>query len=265
VSRLRLRIEGEAGEVTLRAFVDILNRARYILGDLDSAISERPRGSLEWYISDLAVGSAVAVVESRPKVPEADDHLALMVSANFVSGLDIVERGEAIPPYFSDTDMGRVRAIAQRLGKPGAETLEATHLNGGQASATVTEQAAVNVKKLLEPSSSAIGSVAGKLEVISVHGPPRFNVYDLVTKRAVRCRFPSEQLGEVAAALGRKVVVTGIVYRNSNGEPIRVEKPELRVLPDDAELPTTRDLIGLVPDLTGDLSAEEYVRRLRNG
>lgn len=33
---------------------------------------------------------------------------------------------------------------------------------------------------------------------------------------------------------------------------------------DDARLPTTRDMIGLVPDMTGGLSAEEYVRRLRS-
>jgi hypothetical protein len=265
VSRVRLRIEGEEGQVTLRAFVDILNRARYILSDLDSAISENPRGALEWFVADLAVGSAVAVVEARPKVPEADERLATMVGASFVNGLDTVENGEEIPPYFSDIDLGRVRAIAQRLGKPGAKVLEATHLNEGEKSTTVTEQAGVNVRKLLEPKSTAIGSIAGRLEVISVHGPPRFNVYDVVTKRAVRCRFERARLEEVAAALGRGVVVTGIVARNANGEPLSVERPELRILPQDSELPTTRDLIGLAPDLTGDLSAEEYVRRLRNG
>jgi hypothetical protein len=265
MSRVRLKLEGEPGQIPLRAFVDILNRARYILSDLDSAISENPRGSLEWYIADLGIGSAVAEIEARPRDPKGDSRLALMVATNFVTGLDFVEQGEQMPPYFSDVDLGRVRAIAQRLGKPGAKVLEAAHLDGGKKVATVSEKAAVNVSKLLEPRSKTIGSVAGKLEVISVHGPPRFNVYDVLTKRAVRCRFEADRLSEVAAALGRKVVVTGIVHRNANGDPIRVERPELRVLPDDAELPTTADLVGLVPDLTGDLSAEEHIRRLRDG
>lgn len=265
MTRVRLKIDGEHGDVTLRSFVDILKRAQLILGDLDSAISEDPRGSLEWYITDLEVGSAIAVIEPRPKGKRTDDRVALMVGANFVQGLKTVEEGETIPPYFSDVDMGRVRAIAQRLGKPGAKVLEVAHLNGGQIAATMTQQSGLNVARLLEPATSGIGSVVGKLEVISVHGPPRFNVYDSATKRAVRCRFDSERLDEVAAALGKRVSVTGIVHRNANGDPLRVERPELRLLPDDAELPTTRDLIGLVPDLTDGLSAEEHVRRLRNG
>lgn len=265
MSSLKLVIEGEPGEVSLTSFVGILNRARYILGGLDSAISERPQGALEWYVTDLATGSAVAVIESRPKVPEADERLGTMVGANFVSGLNSIEQNAELPPYFSDIDLGRVRQISSFLRQTGSEALSAEHMNGSVATATVTEQAGVNVGKILEPTFSGLGSVAGKLEVISVHGPPRFNVYDAVTKRAVRCRFAVERLDEVAAALGRRVVVTGVVHRNAKGDPVKVDRPELRVLPEGVELPTARDLIGLVPDLTGDLSSEEYVRKLRDG
>lgn len=115
------------------------------------------------------------------------------------------------------------------------------------------------------PPFKGIGSIAGQLEMISVHGNPTFNVYDLVTHKAVACRFEVWRLDEIKAALGERVVVTGIVNRNAHGDPVRVEKPELRVLPRDAELPTVSDLIGLAPDLAGSLSAEEHVRRLRNG
>jgi hypothetical protein len=58
--------------------------------------------------------------------------------------------------------------------------------------------------------------------------------------------------------------VTGIVFRNANGDPIKVDKPEIRVI-GEGERVTTRDLIGLVPDIAGDLSSEEHVRRLRDG
>jgi len=107
--------------------------------------------------------------------------------------------------------------------------------------------------------------VAGQLEMISVHRTPTFNVYDTVTHKAVACGFDPARLDEIRAALGERVVVTGIVHRNTNGEPVRVEKPELRLLRADADLPTVRDLIGLAPDLTGFVSPDEYVRKLRNG
>ena len=36
------------------------------------------------------------------------------------------------------------------------------------------------------------------------------------------------------------------------------------MLPEDDELPSLLDLRGTAPDITGDLSSEEFVRRLRS-
>ncbi|HEX5245513.1 MAG TPA: hypothetical protein VFW41_00135 [Gaiellaceae bacterium] len=269
MSRLRLTIQGEHGQITLASFVGILTRANLILSGLDSAISENPKGALEWYIADLKVGSAEAIIESRAIAPEVDaERLGTMVSANFVSGLDVIEREAQMPPYFSDQDLGRVKAIAKLLKRTDSEGLEAAHLNGSTTpleQTTVRQDAAEKVALILRPQFKGVGSVVGKLEVISVHGPAKFNVYDVLTKKAVSCRFEREKQDEIAAALGRRVVVTGIVHRNAHGDPVKVEKPELRILPDGIEPPSARDLIGLVPDMTGALSAEEYIRKLRNG
>jgi len=259
-----LTIEGKPGEVTLDAFVGVLRRSQLILAGLDSAISAQPRGSLEWVIRDLEISSAVAVVESRPKVPEADERHAVVVGANFVTGLQTIDTGETLPPYFSELDLGRVRQIAGLVKKTGSEHFKAAEENGSQRSATVSAETAAKVTHLLRPRYKTIGSVTGKLEVISIHGPAQFNVYEDRTKRAVRCRFEKERLEEVVRFMDRRVTVTGIVHRNANGDPLRVERPEIREL-EDSELPTTRDLVGLVPELTGELSAEEHVRRLRNG
>lgn len=262
MSHLLLRIEGEHGQVRLHDFVEILNRAKLILSDLDSAISQEPHGSLDWFITDLKVGSAEATVESRPRIPSADERLGAMVQENFVAGLDTIERGE-LPPWFSEIDMKRVSSIAQRLGHPGAKTLQASHLNGGERKAIVTPKAGKNAKQLIAPKFKTIGSVVGKLELISVHGTPRFNVYDALTKRAVVCPFDRTHQEAITEALGERVVVTGVVHRNLNGDPIRVEQPQIRVL--EHEAPSIRDLIGLAPDLTDGVSPVEHVRNLRNG
>src|SRR4051794_34082947 len=110
MGRLELSVEGEPGQISLTSFVGVLTRTTKILEDLDSAISESPRGALEWYIEDLRIGSAVAVIESRPASPEIDgDRLGLMVGTNFVQGLDTIERQGQMPPYFSEQDLGHVR------------------------------------------------------------------------------------------------------------------------------------------------------------
>jgi hypothetical protein len=65
--------------------------------------------------------------------------------------------------------------------------------------------------------------------------------------------------------LGRRVIVSGIVSYNAVGEPVKVEVDRLRVLKEEKELPTIVEMLGMTPDITGDLSTEEHIRQLRDG
>ena len=264
MSRLALHIPGEPGNLAFSSFVGVLNRVRLILADLDSAISENPTGVLHWVLADLNMGSANAVLESRTRTRDARPDVPERVNQAFVGGLRTIEHGEHLPAYYSETSLKRVRAISRFLASDGGKPLTARDLDS-ELEASVSDRAAENVTTLIAPRYKTIGSVTGRLEMISVHGPkPRFNVYDVLSQRPVRCTFDHDQLEDVRAALNRRVVVTGIVHRNANGEAIRVESPTLRPMRSDAELPTTDDIVGIAPDFTGDLTAEEYVRQLRN-
>ncbi|MDX6480370.1 MAG: hypothetical protein QOG85_880 [Gaiellaceae bacterium] len=269
MSRIRLKIDGKPGEIELASFVGILTKANQILSGLDSAISERPRGALKWYVTGLSIGSAVAEITSKPTTTEVDtERLAEMVGENFVGGLDVIENDAELPPYFSEQDLGRVKSIASHLKRTASAGLDVAHLNGGdepKRETTIRQDAAQKVVQILRPTFMGIGSVAGQLEMISVHRTATFNVYDVVTHKAVSCRFDVAHLEAIKEALGKRVVVAGIIHRNAKGEPVRVDKPDLRVLPDDSELPTFAELIAQVPDLTGSLSVEEHVQRVRNG
>jgi hypothetical protein len=262
MSRLRLYIAGESGRVSFRTFVDTLNRTRLILAELDQAISEQDKPQLEWAVTGLAVGSAEAVIETEETPITVDPRLGTMVSENFVNGLGVVQEGDAIPPYYSDTALRRIGTIAQRLGKNGAESFQATHLDGG-SSATVDAGAHAHVQQALAPRSHALGSVLGRLGLVSVEPRAYFNVYDALTHRAVRCRFKDEQFEEVRAALRQRVIVSGTVHRNARGTAISVDNAELTVMPNDAELPGTADIAGLDRGFTGELPVGEYVRELR--
>ncbi len=142
--------------------------------------------------------------------------------------------------------------------------LDAISLNGhaDHASAHVTRQAATNVHDLMSVKNKGIVSVIGKLELISFRGGNLFNVYDQLWYRAVACRFPHQDLAIVKDALGARVRVRGIIYRNRRGQPLRVEKPILEPLPLEEELPSVDDLIGLDPNFTGRLGTGEYIEQL---
>lgn len=264
MSRLRLHVEGEVGAISLHSFLLILGRSLNMLADLDRSITREARGTLDWLVTDLGTNSLDAYVRSVPRKEAAlDERIGRRVSASFVAGIDSLERGEALPPNFSEVGLNHLRLLSRSLGANGATAFRATFIDEDQ-SASVSTQSSVNVERLLAPQTKAIGSVIGVLDLISLRRQPRYNVYDRVSRRPVRCAFESEQLEVVKSALGRRVLVSGIVNRNSRGQPVRIDSPTLTLLPSEDDLPSTDEIIGIDPGFTGDVSTEAYVRQLRN-
>ena len=90
-------------------------------------------------------------------------------------------------------------------------------------------------------------------------------IYHSRTKKAIRCDIPqdSDLMEQANEALGSRVLVAGLVHTNARGEPLRVSAETLRILSETPALPSISSLGGKYPDLTGDLTTEEYVRSLR--
>jgi len=263
MSRLRLHVEGEPGAVPFDVFVRVLNRSRLILDELDVAISASHQRCLDWRIVDLGIASADAVIEAR--APKGAPELPVLVASGFIDGLNAVDQpnGGVYPAYFSEQALKRVKGIARDFSSDAASGFCAEDLDR-KLVGRLTPRAAPNVSQLLAPRYSAIGSVIGTLEVISIHRRATYHIYEARTKRAVRCDFDSAELDAVKDALGRRVVVEGTVKRNANGDAISIQQPALQILPSADELPTTSMIAGLVPDFTGDLTAGEYVKTLRS-
>jgi hypothetical protein len=107
--------------------------------------------------------------------------------------------------------------------------------------------------------------VEGRLELVSIHvGARRFNVYHAITQKAIRCNLPTEIEDDVVRNLGRRVIVSGTVSYNERGEPISVDVHHFRPLKEENDLPSVADMLGMAPDITGNLTTEEYIRQLRD-
>lgn len=262
MSTLRLRIEGTGEPISLDSFLDSLNYARYVLYDVDHRVTGRKATpAFEWTIADLKMNSPspVAVLRSHPVSRRVDERQAEQVTGGFVGALRTAEQGDVLPPGLSFAGLEHVRRLGLKLGRNGAVRLEATYVER-EVSAAVTPIAAENIKRLTVADATTIGSVMGRLELISTHRKHRYSVYDALTRREVRCEFPEDQLEEVKAALTRRVMVSGVIHRNSKGEPLKVSQPRLTVLPSEAELPTTDEFVGVDPEFTGKLTTADYLR-----
>ncbi|MCJ7509957.1 MAG: hypothetical protein MUP14_03605 [Dehalococcoidia bacterium] len=259
MATLALRISGEPRNITVRGFLSALDSWLKILGDLDSAISGEPQGSLDWFVVGLSTGSLAVEVESRSKLE--DKNVGPEVAGAFITGLEHIERQGTSPAYLSETGMQRMRHLLRLIGREGAAGITVTHLS---QTVEVSARASANIDQLMRVQQRSIGSVEGKLETISIHGRARFVVYHGLTRKAVTCKFdPGRWLNKVKDALGHRVNVSGMVHYNAKSEPLRVELEEIRILREKGELPSTAEISGSDPHFTGDMSTEGYIGSIR--
>ena len=86
-----------------------------------------------------------------------------------------------------------------------------------------------------------MGSVEGKLELISIHDRLRFTIYGRGGLR-IECLFPEAMLGQVKSALGERVCLRGKVRYRKDGKPATVEARVLKTLKASAQLPNADEV-----------------------
>jgi len=215
---LRVSIEGERGTISLDTFVTVVRNTFDILADLDSAISSLPQGSLAWFVTDVSFGSLFITIEPKSKIPDVD--YSPRVTEAFVDGLAHIQREQTTPPFFSDYGLRKTQNLAKALRRDGAKEVVIQDIER-QTTALIKPEVAADISRLIKIQYQEVGSVEGKLEMVSVHGIPRFTVYHAITQRSIRCKFdPRKLLDLVKEALGRRVVVSGLVYYNFKQGPV---------------------------------------------
>jgi hypothetical protein len=262
MARVLLRIEGDIGNISLRTLASALEGERHMLSDLDKAISRTKNGSLEWVVSSVRQGSIAVEVASVTRLEEKD--FGREVTRQFMHTLSDLEQGRGTPPFLSEVGIRAAKSLVGVIGRDGAIGL--TVSDDEDERVEISVRAAVNARRLTRVQHQAIGSIEGRLEVISIHGGHKFTVYRSLNNKAVACRFDrSKPARDIAPLLGERINVTGLVSYNAFGEPFRIEVEDIRRLRERSELPRIRDLTGSDPAFTGGLSSEDYVRRSRIG
>jgi hypothetical protein len=99
---------------------------------------------------------------------------------------------------------------------------------------------------------------------VNLHNTHRFYIYPPVGPKQIECDFAPELRGRVKEGLDSYVRVFGkLRYKWLSPFPYAVNVTELEVYPPEDELPTIMNLKGIVPGLTGGLSSEEFVEKIR--
>jgi len=110
------------------------------------------------------------------------------------------------------------------------------------------------------------GSISGRVEYINFHGRSHvFNIYPSVGPTKIKCTFPKRLRGTAIDAVNKYVTVLGkIKYKARTQFPLEIDVDEIKIRKHNKIFPKLADLKGIEPDMTGDLSAEDFVRKMRD-
>lgn len=274
MSKHKLTIDIEpvkAGEkhVNLGDFIFQLDAFRKVLSSTESMISGET-ALIKWKVADL-MHSSPAQVALQP----SDTHLehTELIDKTVKSVFhNLKALPSENPPKMSSEELKAYQVFGEKVEKNILRVKVGNHRAGDiidENQATVVDVSG-SIKRaidaIMSPEVKAIGVVEGRLEYVDIHGSQKlFRIYPAIGPDKIVCSFPSNKIEEARRALNRKTRVWGeLTYAAGSNFPKSVKVETIELLPEDDELPNLKDLRGIAPDITGDLSSEEFVRMLRD-
>lgn len=240
-------------------FVLFLQRLIACLAAVDEAVN----GEVAHYprITALHASSAAATLE--PVVHETKwpkRHVFRTPAASFRDLIGAVQRHEQAPDWADVEVLQKMRELTEM-----PEHVRSAELIADDVAVSIDDAFRVSIDELIGGEVRSVGTVIGRLDAVNVHAARIAYLYPADGPR-VACEFSEESTAPVFAALRKRVRVVGMVTRRLNSNrPVRVQIAHIEVLPEISELPLFASLVGSSPDLTGGVSSEEYLSRLREG
>jgi hypothetical protein len=262
--RITIQIEGEPdGTVRLTDFLAQLQRIKIALWHTervtaDRSVTAKEQPKVYYRIVDLEKKSPFLVVLEEV-VSNGHPPSIGMAMVETVSKLQ--KPGLKTPPV---RDVELLESYRE-MGAPLQKHIAKVTIRTGGTRVILDQDYVDRVTTVIGPDTIEHGSVTGKLEKINFHNVTRFDIFPAVGARRVSCRFPPDLKQQVKNALDNYVTVYGILrYKQWDAFPYAVDVADIEPHPSNAELPTIMDMRGMAPNATGEQSAEDFVRSIRD-
>jgi len=263
-TQIKIIIEGmpeDNGLLRANAFISELYAITKNILKVDKLISGRGTPSFYLRIVELSYGSpAIVVMDAVPENPDID--LRDKTMNKFYSAYQNIETGTLERKEIEYSLIEGLIETTSIIGK----SIYSTRIITDGYDLNLTREFKAKLDMILAPEEKTKGFVRGMLEYINIHhGKNIFRIYPDVGPIKITCHFPAELMKSAIAAVGKYVEVKGeLRYKAVSKYAHEIIVEEIEIFPSDEELPTLYDLRGIAPNLTGDLSSEEFVRKIRN-
>lgn len=263
-SVLRLHMEGVEeldGNVRLGSFIEKLAALKAALTETDHLRHKKDGPSVDFVVSELSHNSPAMVgITAVRTSPEVDPKVVVDDFLRFLS--QVGSRSVEVDSDHAKL-VGHLRKLVAGAGERFSRlwidgpTIAPIHLDAAIASA---------LNEALPDIRHEFGTVKGVVKRYSGVGKqPYFKVVPPVGGVEIKCVFPQGLLIEAAGSVEHNATIEGTLkYYEDDIWPFEVLVRGIVVHPLDVELPGLLDLRGSAPHATGELSAADFVRELRN-
>lgn len=236
----KVTLELDGPKITSDKFVRAVNAFFGMVNDVSKQVSGK-NSALSWVVS---VESGSARINAMPEPTELSDWDTIPPILKAIEeSTTSIESGSDIPRYFSDHGLERMRDLAS-IKDDGVSSIR---LIVDNTTVNISHYTTAHVDDILGEKSKALGTIEGKLQMITERGGFKFAIYDDLTDKRVECHVSPEKFEDIKNAFGKRVSVYGIVNYRESGIPNSVKVQEFRVL-SKKNLPTFEDMKGILKD-----------------
>ena len=170
----------------------------------------------------------------------------------------------SMKPISADIDLDlldQIRDIAFGVG----QDFKRAEISNGEYRVEINDEFEKNIKQITGEGDISYGSLEGMLDAANIHGVARrFWIYPKIGPQKVRCDFLPGTKDQIKAAMGHCVRVTGLkFFRTANPHPFRIKVKDFNVVSSESAV-SVNDLGGMAPNATGEMSAVEFIRAIRD-
>jgi len=252
--------EKDGGHVRLSEFIAQLDAFSEALRQTERALSGKNSAQVYYRIVDLSHQSPATIV-LEAVAPPSSTVSAKAVKTNFISGVRGIRNQRKAPVGANLAMMESYRSLSPKPNRIERVELVESPKKVIPIDGVFSRQ----VDEIIGPDLFSFGSVSGKLEALNFHNTLKFFIFPTVGAQRISCDFKSNLRQEVKLGLDHYVTIEGrLRYKQMDKFPYAIDANRIDVHEDDSTLPTLHDLRGIAPNSTEGMSAEDFVRSLRN-
>jgi len=238
------------GEVPFDEYSDAISHLRALVNALSVELGVAD--SVEWFIHDLHVGSAVSTIRGESEKPEATERV-IDAYTNVARALQVGK-----PPAYGVPVVRAATAITHILNS----RITSIRFETADEDVVITSTPTVAISETVR---TALGAVEGRVQTLTQRKSLRFTLYDDLHDRAVSCYAREAQQETMRGWWGKRAIVEGEVSREiDSGRPVAVRKITRVQMLSEVERGSYLSARAVAPARPGSPLPEEVIRRLRD-